>query len=323
MHKNEPFCGPLAELLKEYILLKRATGCKYIAEARLWHRFDSLTLKFDNPKNTLPKDLVSVWVQRQPNEKALTQSKRTTAIKRFAEFMTERGYDAYIWPYASPQLDDQYTPYIFSESEMNRILSLADRYPAPNASTNLHLTIPVAMRLLYGCGLRASELVSLRIQDVDIENGVLTVRESKFQKSRIVPMADTLTKRCAEYILATGNVQNKDGFFLCNPKGRKYQSQAVYYWFRCLIYKAGIPHGGKGVGPRLHDIRHTFAVHSLKRHVLEGKDISSMLPFLSAYMGHCDLRGTQIYLRLMPDMFPHIASTMEVFFSGGDAHESD
>jgi len=323
MPANESFYGPLADLLKEYIFLKRASGRKYIAEAKQWHRFDSFSVQFCNPKNTLSKDLVMAWAQRRPSEKAQTQAKRINAIKQFSKFMAERGYDAYVWPYMPPRSDALYAPYIFSEVEMAQILSLADGYLSTNMSQNLHLTVPVAMRLLYGCGLRAAELTNLKVRDVDIENGLLMIRESKFRKSRIVPMADTLVKKCAEYMQTTGSIEDEDRFFLCNPWGDKYQPSAVYYWFRNLLYKAGIPHGGKGAGPRLHDIRHTFAVHSLKRYALAGKDISSMLPFLSAYMGHCDLRGTQIYLRLTPDMFPHVTNIMKSFYAGGDLYGGD
>ena len=308
--------GPLAEMIAEYVMYKRATGCTYIHEARTFRVFDKFTMRFDFPEGVLPKHVVLDWTKKRPHEKPLTQIRRVNAIRQLGEFMVMRGHDAYLPVRIPKQSLDKYRSHIFSNDEIARILSLADGYQSTRTSPNLNRIVPVAFRILYGCGLRCSELIDLKMRDVDLENCRLTIRESKFRKDRIVPMAASLARVCADYTSKINKGCDPDDYFLRNPLGGRYNSQAPYYWFRELLYRAGIPHGDKGKGPRLHDLRHTFAVHCLKRWILSGKNIRAMLPVLSAYMGHCDLRGTQIYLRLTPDMFPHIASTMSEYFYG-------
>ena len=87
----------------------------------------------------------------------------------------------------------------------------------------------------------------------------------------------------------------------------------MYHLFRGILWKVGISHSGKG--PRLQDIRHSYSVHCLKKWVLNGEDLTSLLPYLSAYLGHVDLRGTQHYLRLTADLYPEIIASVEQNFS--------
>lgn len=310
--------SPLSTVLDEYIAHKRAAGNIYIAEAEHFRRMDNFAEGFGCPVNVLTKELVLAWAAKRPHEKDNTQAKRANAVKRLAMFMVERGYEAYVYPYSSTRDPVQYMPYIFTEDEMGTLLRLADRYQSNNFSRTLNITVPLVFRILYGCGLRTSEVLNLRVCDVDIGRKTLRVSESKFGKGRIVPMVPSLTSHCAEYIRLmkiNRSVYDDGDYLIQNHGGGRYSDQAIYHWFRILLSQAGIPHGGKGHGPRVHDIRHTYAVHCLKRWVTSGKDIQALLPMLSAYMGHCDLRGTQIYLRLTPDLFPFINNTMNEFFS--------
>lgn len=312
--------GPLSAVIAEYVMHKRAGGKKFTAEEKHYGRLDAFASQLGCPQNTLPKDVVLAWTEKRPHEKSLSHAKRINSVKRLALFMHERGYDAYIYPYPASEVPKEpYLPHIFTENEMALLLRLADQYQPATVTPCLGYTVPLVFRLLYGCGLRTSEVLNLRICDVDINAGTLNISESKFDKSRIIPMAASLTQRCAEYIRIThGATPMENSYLLYRETGIRYSNQAIYYWFRNLISRAGIPHGGKGVGPRVHDIRHTFAVHRLKMWVAEGKDMRAMLPMLSAYMGHCNLSGTQKYLRLTPDLFSDIAKTMGCFLFGDD-----
>lgn len=315
---DKSFSGPLSEVLTRFIRFKRAAGNKYEAEERHHRVLDKFASSFGCPQNTLTKELVLSWIEKRPHEKALTQIKRTNAVNRLARFMSEHGYDSYVYPYSQTKDTPAYMPHIFSEDEIGRILSLADSYRSTRASPNLNIAVPLVFRILYGCGLRTSEIINLRICDIDIDKGVISVIDSKFEKSRLIPMAPSLKVRCAEYVEAMGFDcigYDRNKYFFPNPRGNRYGDQAIYLWFRNLLAQAGIPHGGKGSGPRVHDMRHTFAVHCLKRWVTEDKNIHALLPILSTYMGHCDLRGTQAYLRLTPDLFPVISDTMCEFFA--------
>lgn len=105
-----------------------------------------------------------------------------------------------------------------------------------------------------------------------------------------------------------------DDIFLSSPRKNVYDQAAIYREFRKLLWKARISHGGRGNGPRIHDFRHTFAVHCLKKWVLNGVDVAASLTILSAYLGHVNLKGTQHYLRLTADLFPEITAKIEEKF---------
>lgn len=309
------FTGPLTESLTAYIDFKRSGGNAYVSEYAHYRRFDAFSKEFECPPNTLTQELVLAWIEKRPHEKRITQVKRINAIKQLGEYMRENGDEAYIFPYKSPPPDEPYIPYIFSEQELALIFRQADMYQPTIQFPTLSKVIPLVFRILYGCGLRTSEMLNLKICDVDTDAGVLRIMSSKFGKSRLVPMAPSLSRRCAEYIELSCFDRKSEDCLIANPDGSKYSNNAIYLWFRKLLFYAGIPHRGKGKGPRVHDIRHTHAVHCLKRWALTGRDMHALLPVLSAYLGHCDLRGTQQYLRLTPDLFPAISETMDAFFA--------
>jgi integrase len=167
----------------------------------------------------------------------------------------------------------------------------------------------MALRLIYGCALRVSEAAHLEIRDVDLDDGALMIRATKFNKSRVVPMADGLGRRCRQYADDLLEGKPKDYPFLPSHKGRFYDIGTIYGFFRQALHKAQIPHTGKG--PRIHDLRHSAVCRCLANWVRGGKDITNALPYLSAYLGHEDLRGTQHYLRLTAEMYPDILDEME------------
>jgi integrase/recombinase XerD len=167
--------------------------------------------------------------------------------------------------------------------------------------------------MLYGCGLRISEALNLKIGDIDLKQGTLLIRDTKFKKERIVPMAETLTMRCRLYAGKVLGCMSHTSFFFPSPYGGSYSQSTIYKLFREVLWKAGISHSGRG--PRLHDVRHSHSIHCLKKWVLNKGDLTNLLPYLSVYLGHTDLRGTQHYLRLTADLYPSIIASVEDNFS--------
>ena len=107
---------------------------------------------------------------------------------------------------------------------------------------------------------------------------------------------------------------SSDAVFLPSPAGGRYSERTIYEYFRRFLLEAGISHGGRGKGPRVHDLRHTFAVHCLKRWVRAGVHTAVTLPYLSAYLGHAGLKNSQRYLRLTADLHPDISSRMDELY---------
>ncbi|TAJ76065.1 integrase [bacterium] len=157
------------------------------------------------------------------------------------------------------------------------------------------------------------EVLKLRVRDVDLNQGIVTVRQGKFRKDRLVPLALSLVNRLRQYAAGFEN-RPPDAIFFPAPNGGPFSLRTVYGLFRKLLLKCGIPHAGRGKGPRIHDFRHTFAVHTLLRWYRDGEDLDAKLPFLATYLGHQNLSGTQRYLHLTAELFPEITARVDAVF---------
>ena len=312
MSETHRFKSALSAPIKGYIAEKQAVGYAFKNGAELLKRFDSYVHSHCLTGIILSKQLVMEWTARKPNETISTQCGRISLLRGLAEYMNRVGYSAYVYPKAMVSINRYtYIPYIFSNNEVKRIFEVCDHYPSTSCAPNRHLILPLLLRMLYGCGLRISEAVQLTLRDVDLNEGSLYIHNAKFNKERILPISDSLKERCREYLKTVKLVMYGNPYFFPSPYGGHYSESTLYKLFRDVLWKARISHLGRGKGPRIHDFRHTFAVHCLKKWVLDGKDLNNSLPYLSAYMGHEDLRGSQRYLRLTADLYPEITSKVE------------
>lgn len=191
--------------------------------------------------------------------------------------------------------------YIFTDTEIEKMLDSADHFPVCMQNPVKKYQIPVMFRMLFNCGLRTSELLNLRVCDVDFTEKVLAIRDTKFHKSRLVPFTDAVAIPLANYLELFPPASNEAILFAscCSrSKGEQYGASWIHTQFRILLRMSEIPYGGPDRGPRPHDMRHTFAVHCLNNWVLVGEDLTAGLPVLSTYLGHNDL--CQIALGIIP-----------------------
>lgn len=272
---------------------------------------------------------MSAWVQKLPNESLATLHNRASVVRQLALSMTRLGVPAYVLPRDALPKVPRYTPYIFSDPEMAALFQQVDacRYCAEVPLR--HHIMPLLFRLLYGCGLRLSEALNLRRHDVDLDTGVLTVLNGKFNKDRLIPMSPDNSRRCADYVKRVHGFSERGDYFFPAPGGRAVTQGNAYKNFRRFLWQARISHGGWGKGPRWHDLRHTFAVHCLRRWVRQGKDLAAYLPILQAYLGHRSFRDTARYPRLTGELYPDITAKVEQVLGhviptlGGQDHEAD
>lgn len=312
--KTYSYSGPLKTVCESFIREKRALGYLYNTEAKKLSEFSRFTLDFDFPENTLPKEVVRAWIARKPTDSERNQRARFSLISQFAKYMERMGYAAYV-----PDGDEAgkvhktFSPRIFSHEEIRAFFKAADAMSLSLYSTapRRHLIMPVLFRMLYCCGLRVSEALKLKGEDVDLENGILTIRESKSGKSRYVPMSAELTEVCSHYARTRLVGPPGGDWFFAAPDGGRYDTRTVYHIFRQLLWKAGISHGGRGKGPRVHDFRHTFCVHCLQKWTASGADPTSVLPRLTAYLGHSDFSSTEQYLKMTAEAYPEVSLLTE------------
>ncbi|MBU1042771.1 MAG: tyrosine-type recombinase/integrase [Candidatus Omnitrophica bacterium] len=315
-NKTINYSSSLASILAGYVEEKRAVGYKYNKGASTLKLLDNLLVEKKFNEKILTKEIVLLWTKKKIGEKDSTRNARISLIKGVALYMVRLRYEAYIYPDKAAPVDRyHYVPYIFSEEELAQIFTAADNIPYSSVSPVRHLTVSLLFRLLYGCGLRISEALNLKIADVNLEDGILSIRQAKLEKDRIVPMSKSLIERCKKYSREAHRAYPQNPYFFPSPYGGRYSDKGIYDYFRRFLWSAGISHGGRGYGPRVHDLRHCHAVHCLKKWVKQGEDLTALLPYLSAYLGHVDLRGSQHYLRLTADLYPTIVSAVEANYS--------
>lgn len=307
--------SPLAPLMAQFVQEKRACGYRYDECASSLRRFDAYLCRQGLQQIELPRAVISSWLAKQPHESGKTQRMRITMVRQFALFMRRLGLPADVPDQgAGAKQSKSFLPRVLTHDEVRRLLDAADQIE-PRASTHLrHLVLPELLRVLYGCGLRLEEALSLRIRDVDLIQGVLHINDTKFRKDRLVPPARPLVVRLQKYA-ATLGPRPADAHFFPSPRGGPLHGSGVYRNYRELLQRCYIGHGGRGEGPRLHDLRHTFAVHTLLRWYREGADLTARLPVLATYLGHASIDGTQDYLQMTAELYPEIVSRSEAAFS--------
>jgi integrase len=315
-NKRIKYYSVFSPILSGYVEEKRAVGYKFNKGASLLRQFDNLLVRENVTEQILTKEIVQAWTQKREGESDSTRNGRISIIRGLGLYMVRLKYQAYIYPDKATHVNrHQYVPYIFSESELAKIFTAADMIQPLTASPLRHFILPLLFRMLYGCGLRISEALNLMVCDIDLKAGTLTIRQAKHDKDRIIPMAESLTERSRQYLQDVHSGSMDETYFFPSPHGGRYSADRIYDYFRSFLWAAGISHGGRGHGPRLHDFRHTFSVHCLKKWVLNKNDLTVLLPYLSTYLGHVDLRSSQYYLRLTADLYPSVLSAVESKFS--------
>jgi integrase len=306
--------SPLALLMEQFVQEKRACGYNYDEAVLILRRFDAFLFDHGLDKCELPRSLNWQWLAKQPHESANTQLCRISVIRQFAMYLCRLGYLADVPDRAlGAKPSNLFSPRILTEPEVRLLLDAVDRI-RPDARAPLrHMIMPEVFRLLYGCGFRVNEVLKLRIADVDLGRGVLTVRAAKFGKDRLVPPALPLVQRLQKFAAAMGPRPDV-AYFFPSPRGGACALGSVYRMFRELLLRCRISHGGRGRGPRIHDLRHSMAVHTLLRWYREGADIEAKLPVLATYLGHVSVDGTRDYLHLTAELFPEVvARTNQAF----------
>jgi integrase/recombinase XerD len=321
--------GPFRKHIKNHVELKQSVGYKYIAEAKHLKRFDTFTLEKYRSFTTLTKEIVLDWCSKKPYETQANQRARASIIRQFGRYLNNIDVEAYIIPKGYYPKESQYMPYIYTDDELKRFFSETEKCHYSSEFPYRHLIMPIFFRMIYTCGLRVSEARLLKVGDVDLNAGILTINHSKKDNSRLVPIADSLLKRCMKYTETVHLLSKAEEYYFPAPGGKPMTIGNVYKNFRKFLWGAGISHGGRGYGPRIHDFRHSFCVHCLKKWSEQGKDLMVYLPILRIYLGHDSFKETAYYLRLTAEVFPDITLKLETLYPDlipelvGGAHETD
>ena len=302
-----------AEAAQNYVALKKQTGMRFEIQERHLRHFDMYYYKNGYEGSVLTKEIVHDFVYDNA-EGLWSHRKKEIVMHDFAIYLKDRGYSAYVVEKKTVVPRCKFVPHILTDDEVRRLFDAIDNYPQARMS-NRNAVDPVLFRFLYGTGVRISEALGIVLEDVNAETATVTIRAAKNMKDRLIPMSGSLAERVFAFMhdfhrFSGGKMWLFPGF-RHGAMGQMDNSTA-YIHFRDYLLMADIPH--TSVGPRIHSLRHGFAVKCLKNWVLAGNDLTAMLPYLSAYMGHSDFRATQYYLRLTSDLYPEIVRRVEEEF---------
>jgi integrase len=300
--------------LEKFLQEKHTCGYDYHEPTRILRHLDNFLVQEGLATYELPSSIARKWLAKKAHESAQTHRQRITVTRQFSRFLLRLGYPAYV-PDSTLAVRNPSTfvPRMLTDEELRKFFQAVDALEPTARSPLRHLIMPEVFRLLFGCGFRVREVLKLRVRDVDLQQGIITVRHGKFRKDRLVPPALSLVNRLRKYAAHFEN-RPPDAIFFPGPGGRPYSLRTIYGLFRQLLLQCGIPHAGRGKGPRIHDARHLFAVRALRRWYRDGEDLDAKLPLLAPYLGHQHLSGTQYYLHLTAELFPEIAARADAAF---------
>jgi integrase len=321
--KNYVYSSVFRQELNDYTELRKSQGFRD-RDIGVLQRLDKYLISENAAGKALTPNIVDGFLAAyRPGHSASTMAKYASYCSGFAKYLQTIGFAAFTPEYIKPS--SNYTPYIFSEEEMANIFDAADNLKTFGNTEKSNLTkvqFPMLLRLLYGCGLRLGEALSLRLADVDFNDGVLRVLNAKGNRDRLVPMEQTLSDILRRYCdLFLPGADSAHPLFAGKCKNdAEYRSITwANKCFKRVLNEVGIhiqSLTGSRRGVCLHCLRHTFAVHSFRRQDLAGVDNYRNTPSLSIYLGHVRLTGTEKYLHMTAENSEDIIATTNKYSEG-------
>jgi len=296
------FYSLFAERIIDFVEQKHTLGYPYSDGELTLVGFDALCAERFPGVSVLTKEICSAWSTRRDTEGNNGLRNRLSVVREFARYLNRIGEKAYVIPIAIVKKGARLTPHIYSEEEIAAIWYEFDNISPKSDFPVRHFVLPAMIRVLYCCGLRPCEARRLKVDDVDLYVGKLYIRESKGYKDRIVMLADDVRDYMRDYNESVCRVLPGREWFFPDSYDNQYSKYWLFDSFKVIRKKLRIEYSGSNP-PRLYDFRHTFATHCLYRWLREGKELTAMLPYLSAYMGHTEISATFYYLHLVPGQF--------------------
>ena len=293
--------------LERYVGMRQGLGYKYHGPAR--RLSDFVTFMEARDAETITTALAMEWatsIGQQPS-----WSIRLSDVRCFARHRAHFDPLTEVPPRDAVPPARRARPYIYTDAEITALLAAALSLPPANALRRW--TYHGLFGLIAVTGLRHSEVLDLRRDDVDLDQGILTIRETKFGKSRLVPLHATTAAVLSDY--ATRRDAHlgapRSPYFFVAERGGQLLHQYVYRVFWQLSRQIGLRQKGQRNGPRIHDLRHRFAVQTLINWYRAGEDVERELPVLSTFLGHAYLRDTYWYLSAAPELMGHAARRLD------------
>ena len=310
----------ITKQIEEYILYKQALGFQLTIESQELRRFAKYTKELEYI-GSLTTDLAIQWATLNPNYSRWYMARRLETVYTFAKYAALIDCTSQIPPRGIfGKCHGRTTPFIFTEKEIELLMVEARNLFSPDKLRAI--TVEYAIGLIWATGLRPSELCRLTINDVDFKEGLIYIREAKFNKERILPIHNTTITALKAYCKTRDTLCLPSilGSFFRSTSGKELKLRDLEYAMQILRASVLIQRKEKWTGrqPRLYDIRHSFVCNVIIRWLKEGRDVNHEMIYLSAYLGHVKPNDTYWYLTGVPELMNIASRAFEEFFESGD-----
>jgi integrase len=292
----------LVSAVETYVRLKQSLGAVFSVDARILAAFARAV--GDVSVSTITTEMCTAFCRGQ-GPPTRFWSRKHEALRGLCRYLVGRGHVSHSpLPEPGPRIQSTFQRYIYTRDDVVRLLEAAAR-PVHPATRIQPQTLRLVLLVLYATGLRAGEVLRLRCCDVDCRDRLLTIWDSKFFKSRLVPIGTDLCRALSQYQVDRTRLLLADGdrsVFFATRQGRAISLGRLEHAFTRLLRQTDVGQGSPGHRPRPHDLRATFAVHRLIAWYREGADVQARLPLLSTYLGHVNVSATSVYLTMTAEL---------------------
>jgi integrase/recombinase XerD len=294
----------LKDLITQYVACRKSMGAEFESAESLLNTF-CRRMGTEIDLGEIQAEKVELFLAGTGPVNSYWRRKYDT-LRGLYRYATSRGFvDCVPLPATVPKMPERLVPYIYSVDELQRLINPTATEQIGFRKLQSH-TLRAILLLLYGAGLRIGEAVALTLADVDLSAAVITIRNTKFHKTRLVPIGTRLNLAMGQYTARRKEArhsQSADAPFFVLRRGAPLSVQIVQQAFTRLRRYAGVGRAdGTRYQPRLHDMRHSFAVRRLTSWYEQGADVQKLLPHLATYLGHVSIAATQVYLTMTPEL---------------------
>jgi integrase/recombinase XerD len=297
----------LGEMMKEHVAQMRSVGYRYDEKERMLLRFDRFLQHHPELAGAPLRKLVEAWSVSNPSPQHLCRAQETGRL--LSKAMHRIDPTVAILPMGievrQRARQQERRPYIYTEDEIRAILCAAQSFPSPRATLR-PLSLYTMVVLAYCAGLRLGEIVALTVADVHCNDDTIEIRDTKFFKSRRLPLPPGVMTALKHYLVARQEsgapARPASGLFWSQQGGCRYSYVTVSTLLVQVLRRAGLKPARGRVGPRIHDLRHSMVGNRMLTWYRDGINPQSHLPYLATFLGHKDIKSTLVYLNITPEV---------------------
>jgi site-specific recombinase XerD len=310
----------LNQIVTQYVRYRKSLGEKFKTNETCLKAF-CLAIGPERPIKSITAGMVQRFLYGKSDAVTTGWFVKHTALLGLYRYAVSRNYVTAIpLPKTLPKRPQGLIPYIYSRQELKLLFDGALAYQKNKSHIEPYM-VRVSLILTYTLGLRVHEALSITLGDIDMANLVVTLRQSKFYKSRLAPFNQQVKKLLEKFLQWRkdhGQAQHAEAYLFMDQRGKPFNASAFRNIFQRIRDNTGVKRDdGAYFQPRLHDLRHTFAVNRLLTWYRENKDVQQLLPILSVYMGHTHLAHTSVYLSMTDDLLREANARFEKYTKTG------